>query len=174
MKLVIAATMLALPALALQNQPASDLSVHSEKVPGITVRFVDWHWRPELFAEMEKGGGTTPEAKRNWALLRLINEDKLTFEGTPLPASNYALALWPNLDGKGMMFELRRVDMREVLQPNAWAPIPAGTTMWKGPAKFETVPETADRLVVSLSEAGGKGSITIRYGNRRAVLSFAR
>jgi len=174
MKLAIAAAILAFPALAQQNQPASDLSVHSEKIPGITVRFVDWHWRPELFAEMEKGGGKTPEAKRNWALLRLINDDRITFEGKAVGASNYALALWPNLDGKGMMFELRRVDMRDVLQPNAWAPIPAGDTMWKGPATFETVPETADRFVVSIAEAGGKGSITIHYGNRRAVLSFTR
>jgi hypothetical protein len=164
----------ALPAFGLQTEPASDLSVHSAKLPGIELRFVDWHWRPDLFAEMEKGGGKTPEAKRNWLLFRLVNDNRLTFEKTRLEASNYALALWPNLDGKGMMFELRRIDMRLVMEPNAFAPLPDGTTVWKGPAKFETVPDTAERLSISIAEDAGKVNVTIHYGNRKALVSFSR
>ena len=174
MRLALAAFLLAVPTVGPQIQPASDLSVHTEKLPSIEVRFVDWHWRPELFAEMEKGKGTTPEAKRNWGLFRLMNNSPLTFEGKSLTASNYGFALWPNLDGKGMMFEIRQIDMRRVLEPNAFAALPEGITMWKGPANFETVADTAERLSVSLAEDAGKVNVTIRYGNRRAVVSFSR
>jgi hypothetical protein len=175
MKLAAFAAMLAVTALA-QIQPASDLSLRSEKVQGIEVRYADWHWWPDLFAQMEKGGGTTPEAKRNWMLFRLVNQSALTLEGKVVPASNYGLAVWPNLDGKGMMFELRRVDMRDVYIKglNVFGPLPEGTTIWKGPANFETVSDTAERCSISLAEDSGKVNVTIRYGNRRAVLTFAR
>jgi hypothetical protein len=174
MRLAIAAFLLAAPTVGPQIQPATDLSVHTEKLPSIEVRFVDWHWRPELFAEMETGKGKTPEAKRNWGLFRMMSDAPMTFQGKSLTASNYGFALWPNLDGKGMMFELRRIDMRRVLEPNAFAALPEGDTMWKGPATFETVPDIAERLSVSLADDAGKVNVTIRYGNRRAVVTFTR
>jgi hypothetical protein len=176
MKLTIAAAMIALavPAAGQQAKPATDLSVHNEKVPGVEVRFVDWHWRPELFAAMEKGGSKAPEAQRNWGVLRLVNEDALTIEKTRLRAGNYGVALWPSKDAQGLTFEIREIDMRRVYAPDAFAPLPEGKTMWKGPAKFETVPDTAERFTVSLAEEAGKVNVTIRYGNRRAVLSFSR
>ena len=175
MRLTVAAVFaLALPAFGQQMQPASDLSVHTEKLPGIEVRFVDWHWRPDLFAEMEKGGSKVPEARRNWLVLRFVNDGPLKIGETSLRASNYGVALWPNAGGPGLTFEIRQVDMRLVYAPDPFAPIPEGKTMWKGPASFETVSDTAERMSVSLAEDAGKVKVTIRYGNRRSVLSFSR
>jgi hypothetical protein len=58
----------------------------------------------------------------------------------------YALAWWPNLDGKGMAIEIRRVDMRDVFPDvNALAPAPRGETVDKGPAAFEKVSPLAPR-----------------------------
>jgi hypothetical protein len=173
-QLVSVLAALAAAASSAQQQPASDLSVHSDKQPGIQMRFVDFHWRPELFEAMEKGGSTIPEAKRNWLLARIITEAPFTLEGTKVPVGNYALALWPNLDGKGLSLELRRVDMRLVLEPNAFAPAPNGETVYKGPARFETTTETAPRLNAKL--VGGDKAVTleVRYGNRRLPVSFVR
>lgn len=156
-------------------QPATDLSRHSARLPGIELNFVDFHWQAALFEAMEKGGSDIPEAQRNWLLARVITNVPLTIEGTKVPAGNYALALWPNLDGKGMAIELRRVDMREVYPNlNAIAPAPAGETVYKSPAKFEPLSPTAPRLDVGLADEKGKVALTIRYGDRRLVLPFAR
>jgi hypothetical protein len=136
---------LALLALAVPTQfpkePAKDLFLHSAQAPGLEIRVVDYHWHPELFDAMEKGSGAIPEATRNWVIARVIlNSRPLTFGTARLPVGNYALVLWPNLDGKGMAVEMRRVDMREVYPDvNAIAPAPKGETLYRGPAKFETV-----------------------------------
>lgn len=172
--LAVAAIAVATPTFGQQTKPATDLSVHTEKLPGIEVRFVDWHWRPELFAEMEKGGSKMPEAQRNWGVLRLVNADALTIGNVRLRPANYGVALWPSKDGQGLTFEIREIDMRLVYKPDPFAPLPDGTTKWKGPANFETVPDTAERFVASLAEDAGKVNVTIRYGNRRAVLSLSR
>src|SRR4030095_3769307 len=122
------------PLLLLQQfpkEPAKDLFLHSEKAPGVEVRFVDYHWRPALFEAMASGKGDVPEAKRNWVLIRMILDQRpLTLEGKRLPVGNYAIALWPNLDGKGMQVEARQVEMRDVFPNlNAIAPAPKGETM---------------------------------------------
>jgi hypothetical protein len=159
---------------AAQMQPATDLSVHSDKQPGFEMRFVDFHWRPELFDAMEKGGSTIPEAKRNWMLARIVTEAPFTLEGKPVPVGNYALALWPNLDGKGLAIELRKVDMRTVMEPNVMATAPQGVTVFKGPAKFETTTDTAPRLDIRISGGEKAVNLEVRYGNHRLPLTFAR
>ena len=35
------------------KEPAKDLFMHTERAPGLEMRFVDYHWHPELFAGME-------------------------------------------------------------------------------------------------------------------------
>jgi len=165
---------LATVAPAAQIQPAADLSLHTDKQPGIEMRFVDFHWRPELFEAMEKGGSAIPEAKRNWMLARIVTETPFTLEGTKVPAGNYALTLWPNLDGKGLAIELRRVDMGTIIERNAIAPAPKGETIYKGAARFETEAETAPRLDVRLTGGDKAVNLEVRYGNRRLPLSFAR
>ena len=158
------------------KEPAKDLFMHSLKAPGVEVRFVDYHWQPALFEAMEKGNATVPEASRNWVIARIILDQRaLKMQGTALPVGNYALAWWPNLDGKGMSIEMRRVDMRDVFPDvNAIAPAPKGETIYKGPAKFEIVSPLAPRFDATLGEEGGTVALTIRYGDRRLLLPLAR
>lgn len=158
------------------KEPAKDLFLHSAEVPGVEVRFVDYHWQPTLFGAMESGKGDIPEAKRNWVYSRLILDDRpLKLEGKLLPVGTYAVTLWPNLDGKGMAVEMRRVDMRDVFpNVNAIAPAPRGETIYKGPAKLETVQPLVERLSVDLADAGGVVVLALRYGDRRLALKLTR
>ncbi len=175
----MATTMLALMALLVVQQvpkePAKDLFMHSAKVPGVEIRWVDYHWQPAIFEAMEKGDRSVPLATRNWVVVRLILDDRpLTLEGVKVPVGNYAVALWPNLDGKGMAVEIRRVDMREVLPNlNAMAPLPRGETAYKGPARFETG-ANASRFEAALAEGNGKVVLNIHYGDRILALTFTR
>jgi len=171
---------LALLALAFPTQipkePAKDLFMHFLKAPGIEVRFVDYHWQPALFDAMEKGSTTVPEARRNWVIARVtLDQRPLRIHGKAMPVGTYALAWWPNLEGKGMAIEMRRVDMREVLPNlNAIAPAPRGETIYKGPAPFETASPLAPRFDATLGEEGGTVTLTIRYGDRRLLVPLVR
>jgi hypothetical protein len=158
------------------KEPAKDLFLRSATVPGVEIRFVDYHWHPALFEAMASGKGNIPEAKRNWVVVRVILDQRpLTLEGKRLAVGNYALALWPNLDGKGMQYEMRRVDMRDVFPDlNAMAPAPKGETIYKGPATFETESPVADRLSATIAEAEGGILLTLRYGDRRLPLKLTR
>jgi hypothetical protein len=173
--LVLAWLVLALPAQA-PKEPAKDLFLHSAQAPGVELRFVDYHWQPALFEAMEKGSRAVPEATRNWVVARIILDARpLTFATARLPVANYALVLWPNLDGQGMAVEMRRVDMREVYPDvNAIAPAPRGETLYKGPAKFEKASPLAPRFDATLETGEGTVTLTIRYGDRRLVLPFVR
>jgi hypothetical protein len=97
----------------------------------------------------------------------------MTLGDARVSVGNYALALWPNLDGKGMAVELRRVDMR-IVYPNlnAMAPPPPGKTVYRGPANFETERPLASRLAVAVAEAEGMVVLTLRYGDRRLSLTL--
>jgi hypothetical protein len=137
---------------------------------------VDYHWRPELFEAMEKGSGDVPEARRNWVVVRLILDDRpLTLGGRRLAVGTYGVVLWPNLDGKGMAVEVRRVDMRDVFPDiNVMAPAPRGETVYKAPATFETTSPLAPRFDVALGEGEGTVVLTVRYGDRRLSLTLER
>jgi hypothetical protein len=166
---------LTLPA-QVPKEPAKDLFLHSLDVPGVEVRFVDYHWNQALFDAMEKGDPGVPEARRNWVIARVsIDQRPLRIHGQQMAVGTYALAWWPNLDGKGMAIEMRRVDMREVFpNVNAIAPAPRGETIYKGPAPFETVSPLAPRFDATLGEEGGTVTLTIRYGDRRLLLPLVR
>jgi hypothetical protein len=159
------------------KEPAKDLFLRSDHVPGVELRFVDYHWHAALFEAMASGKGDIPEARRNWVFARVILDQRpLKLEGKLLAVGNYAVALWPNLDGKGMAVEMRRVDMRDVFPNlNAMAPVPRGETIYRGPAKFETQAPLQERLSVTLNEEEqSKVVITLIYGNRRLPLTFTR
>jgi len=171
-------TVAALFELALQAQvpkePAKDLFLRSAKAPGVEIRFVDYHWQPALFEAMASGKGDVPEAKRNWVVVRMVLDMRpMTLEGKRLPVGNFGIALWPNLDGKGMQVEVRQVDMRDVFPNlNAMGPVPRGETMYKGPVRFETESPVAERLDTKLTEEGGGVVLTVRYGDRRFSLKL--
>ena len=174
-KFAVALLALVLPG-QVPKEPAKDLFMHSAKVSGVEVRFVDYHWQPVLFEAMEKGTRAIPEATRNWVVARvMIDALPLTLGGVRMPVGSYAFTLWPNLDGKGMAVEMRRVDMREVLPNlNAIAPAPKGETIYRGPARFETASPPADRLEVAVTEGQGTVVLTLRYGDRRLPLTLTR
>jgi hypothetical protein len=105
----------------------------------------------------------------------ILDQRPLKLEGKLLAVGNYAVALWPNLDGKGMAVEMRRVDMRDVFPNlNAMAPAPRGETMYKGPATFEPLSPTAERLAVTIAEGQGTVVLTLLYGDRRLPLTLTR
>lgn len=159
------------------KEPAKDLFLRSATVPGVELRFVDYHWQPAIVEAMASGRGDIPEARRNWVFARVILDARpMTLDGARLPVGNYALALWPNLDGKGMAVEMRRVDMRDVFPNlNAMAEAPRGETLYKGVAKFETLEPLAERLEVTLTQGdAGSVQLTLRYGNRRLPLTLTR
>ena len=166
---------LTLPA-QVPKEPAKDLFLHSLTVPGVEVRFVDYHWQPALFEAMEKGDPGVPEARRNWVIARVtIDQRPLRIHGQQMAVGTYALAWWPNLDGKGMAVEMRRVDMRDVFPNiNAIAPAPPGETIDRGPARFETASPLADRLSVKVTEGEGTVVLTLRYGDRLLPLTLTR
>ena len=174
-RIALAVLALALPGQVPQ-EPAKDLSLHFEKAPGIEVRFVDYHWQPALFEAMQKGRKDIPEATRNWVVARVMVETRpFTLGGAKMAVGSYALMLWPNLDGKGMAVEVRRVDMRDVLPKiNAIAPAPPGETIYRGPARFETASPLADRLSVKVTEGEGTIVLTLRYGDRVLPLTLTR
>ena len=117
-----------------------------------------------------------PEARRNWVVARVtLDQRPLRIRGQVMPVGTYALAWWPNLDGKGMTVEMRRVDMREVIpQLNAVAPAPRGETIYRGPAAFEKTSSLAPRLGAALDEDGDTVTLAIRYGDRRLLVPLTR
>jgi hypothetical protein len=156
-----------------QEPTPPELYVHRVRIPAVELRWVDFRWRPEFFAALEKGGNM-PDAKRNWILARLINEERLNLEGTSLRASNWGLILWPRDKDRPLTLELREIDMREVLIPNVVGEAPAGVTKYRAPANFTAVPENAERLAGNLTEADGKITMTIQYGNQKLTRTFTR
>lgn len=174
-RIALAVLALVLPG-QVPKEPAKDLSLHFEKAPGIEVRAVDYHWQPVLFEAMEKGRRDIPEATRNWVVARVMVETRpFTLGGVKMAVGSYAFTLWPNLDGKGMAVEMRRVDMRDVFPDvNAIAPAPRGETIYKGPAPFETVSPLAPRFDATLAEEGGTVTLTVRYGDRRLLVPLVR
>jgi hypothetical protein len=173
---MVALLALAFPA-QISKEPAKDLFMHRVKAPGIEIAFVDYHWQLDVFEAMEKGSGTLLEATRNWVVARVVLDDRpLTLGSSRLAVGNYGLVLWPNLDGKGMAIEMRRIDMREVYPDvNAIAPAPRGETVYKELVKFETGQPLAPRFDIQMvSDDPAKVTLTIRYGDRRLVLSFVR
>ncbi len=158
------------------KEPARDLSLHSVKAPGLEVRFVDYHWQPALMKAMETGSQEIPEARRNWVLARVMIDDRsLVLEGVRLAVGTYALALWPNLDGKGMAIEVRKVDLRDVYpNMNVMAPMPRGETVYKAPARFEALSPLAPRLDITATDEDGAAVVTVSYGDKRFSVRFRR
>jgi len=107
----------------------------------------------------------------------ILDSRPMTFYTARLPVGNYGLVLWPNLDGKGMAIEMRKVDMRTVFPDvNAIAPAPKGETFYKGPAQFEMASPLVERFDATLAEEATTGTVTltIRYGDRRLQLPLVR
>jgi len=168
--------MMALALLAAPTAPAKDLSLHLLKAPGIGVKYVDYHWQPELFAALEKGapGGA---AQRSWVVGRMLTEGKTLMLGdVAIKPGNYALVLWPaSAPGEEMAFEIRRVDMRDVfLDMNVMGPAPKGETVYKAATRMEKGAPVVERFTMGLTDADGVVTITADYGDRRGGMVLKR
>ena len=174
MRMAFAALLLAVPTVGPQVQPASDLAVHNEKLPSIELRYVDWHWHARPLRRDGKGGRQDSGGPAQLG---------------PLPAPQLHAFDLPGKEDHGEQLRLRPLaqhgrqgdDVRASEDRHAEGPgaqrlraASGGPGVWKGPANFETVPDTVDRFSVSLAEDAGKVNVTIRYGNRRAVVTFTR
>lgn len=173
--LVVAAALLHSGTALAQGQNAPTV-VKSLKVPGMEVRYLDFKWDPAVWEGLEKGTGSNPVTKRSWAIARIVLYERALKLGTStLPTgTNALLVLNPNLDGKGMTLEIRRVDMRDDVfhKINVVAEPPKGETLYKAPASFEAAPSTTDRMTLTLSEVEGKVRLGIHYGDRAQTLEF--
>ena len=145
------------------------------KAPGLEVRYLDFGWNPEAFAALEQGGNH-PVGRRSWVLARLLlPRNPLKWEGRTIPVGNAILILHPGRPGIKPGFELRTIDMREVVTDlNVIAEPPPGDTIAAGPAVFEQADTTADRLEVALADKTQTLELAIHYGDRRAKLILTR
>lgn len=164
---------LLLCAVPAQAQDALPKFLKFERLRHLDVRYVDFGWNPEAFAAMETGGRHAA-AGREWMLAVLRVEDPIRWEGRTLPVGPALLVLIPKRAETPMTLEIREVDLRDMLfEPNAIGlPPKKGEKIVAAAARFETVPETSERLAITLSEAGRDMRLTVRYGNRRAELTL--
>jgi len=167
-------TVLALPAAALAQAPATAPSVHKDKAQGIEAQFVNHPWRPDVFQTMESGG-SAPEGRRAWAFARVATSSYFAIDGTVLPPGRYVLALTPKTGSLPMTLEIRRGDGREIFADvSAMAPPPGGETVYKSPAVFATGADPVPALDVTLARWSDGVTLTVRYGNRKLTKDLAR
>lgn len=165
------------PQQAQQLGPNAPNSIQTANLPGVELRFLDFRWDPALFAAFETGSGELPAAKRSWAIGRIVLHDRSLMLGKVKlrQGTTQLVILHPNLDKRGMSIELRRIDMRDEIfnDRNVVALPPPGETLYKAPARFETISETRERMTLTLAESAGNVQLGTHYGNRRLVLDFA-
>ena len=174
MRRLLLAVVLALPAVALAQVPAGGLSIHKEKASGAEAEFVNYPWRPGVFATMESGG-TAPEGQRSWAFARLSTSSYFAIDGKVIPSGRYVLVLTPKTGSLPMTLEVRRGDGREIFADlTAMAPPPGGEIVCKSPAAFVASAEPVPALDVTLTGWSDGVALTIRYGNRKLTKDLMR
>jgi hypothetical protein len=167
---VLALTVTAAGAQQEKNLPTMLMNIEAGDVE---VRYLNFKWDEKAFEALEKGGGA-PAAARSWALARILTPKPITIEGKPV-GGGALLILNPASGSDPMTLEIRMVDMRDVFTDvNVIAEPPAGQTIYKATADFETVDALADRLTMKLEEAGETMKLSIHYGNRLKVLEAKR
>jgi hypothetical protein len=165
----LALAALAVPAAAQDNLPKFLKIVHT---PDVELRYVDFGWSPEGFAAMETGGDH-PVAKRSWMLALLRLQRGMRFGGKPVLIGASLLILNPKQGDKPFSIELRDIDMRDLyFKANVIGTPPKGQTISVMPARFETVPETKERLEITAVPSGNDTVITVHYGNRKTTVTL--
>ena len=174
-QLVFAVAVLALmvPLAEAQKEENLPTEIRTVTAGDVKVRYLNFKWDEAAFAALEKGSGA-PAATRSWALARIFTPKPLELDGKPISGGSL-LILNPARGGMPMSFEVRVIDMRDVFTDvNFVAEAPPGKTIYEGPADFKEVDALADRLTLDLKEADGNYTLSIHYGNRRAVLEPKR
>jgi hypothetical protein len=165
----VALAALAMPALAQDPLPKF---LKIERAPDVELRYVDFGWSPEAFAALENGGDH-PAAKRSWMLALLRLQRGMRFGGKPVLIGASLLILNPKQGDAPFTIELRDIDMRDLLfENNVIGTPPKGRTIAVIPARFETVPETKERLHITAAGSGDDTVITVHYGNRKTTVTL--
>ena len=165
----LALAALAVPAAAQETLPKFLKIV---RAPDVELRYVDFGWSPEGFAALETGGDH-PAAKRSWMLALLRLQRGMRFEGKPVLIGASLLILNPKQGDTPFGIELRDIDMRDLyFEPNVIGIPPKGRTIAVMPARFETVPETKERLEITAVPSGNDTLITVHYGNRKTTITL--
>jgi hypothetical protein len=173
-RLALAAVLALLPATALAQAPPAGPSIRKEKASGAEAEFVEYPWRPGVFATMESGG-SDPEGQRSWAFARLATSSYFAIDENVIPPGRYVLVLTPRRGALPMTLELRRADGREIFaDPTVMAPPPPGETVYKAPAAFVASDEPVPALDVTLAGWSDGVSLVIRYGNRKLARDLVR
>lgn len=170
-KLVLAVAVLALtvPLASAQKEENLPTEIRTVEAGDVKVRYLNFKWDEAGFGALEKGSGQAP-GNRTWALARILTPKPLEVDGHPVTGGSL-LILHPARGGQPMAFEIRVIDMRDVFtNVNFVAEAPDGKTIWTRPAEFKTVDAMADRLTLDLQKADGKYTLSIHYGNRKAVI----
>src|SRR5262249_31928091 len=142
------------------------------RAPDVELRYVDFGWSPEAFAALETGGDH-PAARRSWMLALLRLNRGMRFGGKPVLIGASLLILNPKQGDAPFNIELRDIDMRDLyFQENVIGTPPKGRTIAVMPAHFETVPETKDRLAITVAPSGNDTVITVHYGNRKTTVTL--
>ena len=167
-----AGMMVASPAIAQQEENLpTELKIIT--AGDVKIRYLNFKWDEDAFEALEKGTGA-PAAARSWALARILTPEPLELDGKPITGGSL-LVLNPARGDTPMTLEVRVIDMRDVFTDmNVVAEPPPGKTVYEEPAAFETVDAMADRLTLDLEEEAGTYTLSIHYGNRRAVLTATR
>jgi len=173
-QLALALTILALTVTAAGAQQEKNLPTALMNIAAgdVEVRYLNFKWDEKAFEALEKGGGAA--GSRSWALARIFSPKPIMVDGTQV-GGGALLILNPPTGSDPMTLELRMVDMREIFTDiNVVATPPAGETVYKVPANFETVDAVADRLTMKLDDTGETMKLSIHYGNRLRVLEAQR
>jgi hypothetical protein len=167
----LALVSLAVPAAAQENPNLPEF-LKIVRAPNVELRYVDFGWSPEAFAALE-AGGDHPAARRSWMLALLRLQRAVRFEGKPVLIGASLLILNPRQGETPFGIELRDIDMRDLyFEPNVIGIPPKGRTIHIVPARFETVPETAQRLEITAAADGADTVITVHYGNRKSTVKL--
>jgi hypothetical protein len=168
--LAVAVLAITVPAANAQQEENLPNSLMIIEAGDLKVRYLNFGWNEEGFAALEKGEGPG----RSWALARILTPKPIVVDGKRV-GGGALLILNPASGGDPMTLEIRMVDMRDVFTDvNVIAEPPAGETIYKVPANFETVDAVADRLTMNLEEVGDTMKLSIHYGNRLRVLEAKR
>ena len=156
-----------------QQEGNAPTSITTVELGDVKVRYLNFKWDEKAFEALEEGSDL-PAGQRSWAIARLFPDRPILIDGKQISGGNL-LILNPARGETPMTFEVRVIDMREIWEdPNVIAEPPEGRTLYQGPARFGEANTLAERLTLALSEGEGTINLSIHYGDRLAILEFAR
>ncbi len=139
--------------------------VQVAKAPGITIRYLNVLWNQIAFETWESGRSPM-FADKTWSLAHVQTGRLFVVDGTLLPEGNYAMIMYPNREGKGMLMEIRKVSVSDYLQIGQLIEAPEGETVYSAAVIWQVEAQTNPRLNITVSAGKDEYAVAVRYGNR--------